>query len=158
MDEDMRPPLDGFNETTFKSYDEFGRVRVGVQTFCYSKLDSVQDNIRERIDNNQEFDDILEKLASEAWSAGIVEWACKFIVFIYSWKKPLLALDQLAWIFGLSAREGASISELAAKHGISKQAFQQGAKRIIDQLEIPRTSHLRTDEAKANMRKAYTKR
>lgn len=148
-------PRDGFNPDTFKCHDSFGRAMVGVHSFSAEALDTAEERIFERVHKKLEFRDIIEDMLIKETDKAIWEWGARFISFLFSWRKPLLALDQLAWLFGVRSREGASISELAGRHRISKQAFQQGAKRIAESLGIERLSHLRSPEAKTNMRKAH---
>jgi len=81
----------------------------------------------------------------------------KMLSFIRCERKPRLAADQIAWVCGLALVEGETIGTLAKRHGISKQAFQQGAERFRALLRI-RSQTRRSDEAREKMSKRNHRR
>jgi hypothetical protein len=75
------------------------------------------------------------------------------LLLIRDSNKPKLAVDQIAWTCGLALMEGETVGTLAKAHGISKQAFQQGAERFRRLLNV-RSQTRRDDCARQNMKKA----
>jgi hypothetical protein len=65
-------------------------------------------------------------------------------------KRPALAVDQLAWICGLSLMENVSLGKLAKSHNMSKQAFEQGADHYRQILTL-RSQSARSEKARENM-------
>lgn len=72
-------------------------------------------------------------------------------------QKPDLAYDQLRWVYGAALMEGQTLPQLAKKHGISKQAFQQGCKPFRYRFNI-RCQSARTPEARERMRLRNSRR
>jgi hypothetical protein len=71
--------------------------------------------------------DVLLKALAPEIRARIAEALRRFIALVRESAKPKLTLDQISWVCGLAMMEGESLGTLAAAHGVSKQAFQQGA-------------------------------
>jgi hypothetical protein len=75
----------------------------------------------------------------------------KTIAAICSSPNRALAVDQIKWACGLAAFENHNLGELARVHGLSKQAFQQGAEQYRDVLPGMRSQSARTEQAREKM-------
>lgn len=60
------------------------------------------------------------------------------MLYIIDDPSPKLATDIIGSAFGLRLRQGISDSDIAAKYGISKEAFDQRKKRFLKSLGIKR--------------------
>jgi len=73
---------------------------------------------------------------------------------IRSSRKPGLAADQIAWVSGIAFVEGETVSTLAAKHNITKQAFAQGSEKFRAALNL-RSQSRRPDSLRAILRQSH---
>ncbi len=69
----------------------------------------------------------MQKLSNDA-----IEILCEIVEA----KKPRLTAIQIAYAFGLMTNRNLPASAIAKDHGITKQAFHQGVKRIENKLGI----------------------
>ena len=84
-------------------------------------------------------------------NAAVARAVWKTLATIRSAPNRALAVDQIAWASGLSLFENTNLSALARLHGLSKQAFQQGAEQYREVLPGMRSQSARTDEAREKM-------
>lgn len=64
-----------------------------------------------------------------------------------------MTLDQVRWLSGLydSVDPGATSTEMARRHGVSKQDWLQGCNRLCRLFGLPRMTPQRSESAKRNM-------
>lgn len=128
---------------------------VGVADFDHSSLDTPEAIMREKLEMGVAAFDICESYYKERDRERCLETIRAFIALIAVEKRPLYFLDQLVWLSGLAAKNGLTLPMLAAKHGVSKQAFEQASERTNAHFQFPKTAAQRSEKARENMREAY---
>lgn len=131
---------------------------VETQGFEFQSLDSPEDIMREKLDQGMAALDIINEYAVETAREKSREMIRAFLALIAVEKRPIYFIDQLIWLSGLAGKNGITLPELAKKHGVSKQAFEQAADRTNQHFQFPKTSAQRSSEAKNHMREAYYER
>lgn len=122
---------------------------VGVIQSDVNGLDSPRDRIFEAVYSGN-WAGVLDVMQGES-EKHAVEAIVRLCDIIQRERRPRLAIAQLSWITGMSAADGKTVSELAKIHGVSKQAFQQGAAKLMKRLALRKSTHLRSEEARKNM-------
>lgn len=112
--------------------------------------DRLSDRIREVEDRGEDPVAFCLSLLAPALYEALGNGIRRIFALISESQNPLLAIDQLRWASGAALRDGQTIGDLARRHGIAKQAFQQGAKPYRALLAI-RSQTARTDEARQRM-------
>lgn len=129
---------------------------VLTDSFDHAAIDTAEDIMREKLDQGMGALEICEAYAKELAREKTLSWFRMFLALVVVEKRPLYFIDQIVWLCGLAASNGLSIPDLAKKHGVSKQAFQQAAERTNKHFNFPKTSAQRSEDAKEHMREAYT--
>lgn len=154
--EDLPPPPDddsaprdnfGYNIEGFWDFD----AQCPAVGFEFGILDSPEDKIKELIASGKSFDDAFRILAELNERRFMREAVLRIISVIINSQKPGLKADQVAWVYRLHVISGKTIPELAEKHGISKQAFQQGVKRTEIELGHKPSPSSRPESARKHM-------
>lgn len=113
--------------------------------------DRLSDEIREVEDRGEDAEAyVLNKFMPQVFAMAY-RMSAGWIALTKDSKKRALAEDQLKWACGLAMMDGQSIGQLARKHGISKQAFQQGCRRFRQPNEF-RSQSARSPEARQKMK------
>lgn len=129
----------------------------GIEHFDYTRFDSLEDRLTEAI-QKRNIATLIEELCRDEINDRVCGCLSICIAYIADSRHPNLAADQIAWIVGMNIRQGISSTKLAEKHGISKQAFSQGALKLAKRLGLAPASYLRSDKAKEKMRANHFKR
>lgn len=141
---------------------ENGRPVESIQ-FDHASLDSAEDIMREKLDQGLSALKIVEEYNSKAKLEKIesvgrqaedlaLDFIRKFLAMIVADEKPMLFIDQHLWLSGLAAKNFLTLPVLAKRHGVSKQAFLQGAERLNEVFKYPPTEAQRKDDARDTMR------
>lgn len=93
---------------------------------------------------------LVMDMSKEDESAIKAEGVRDFLTLVMSHPRKVLALYQAAFATGMLPEKTGP--ELAKKCGVSKQDFQQGADKMIEELSMRHTRTMRNDDAKRNMR------
>jgi hypothetical protein len=128
-----------------------GGERVPICEFDHSSLDSPEDIMREKLEMGMAALEICEEFARESAREQTQRMMRKIVAALFSEERPKFFIFQLAWLSGYASNEGFTLPELAAKSGVSKQAFEQACERTAVEFKFPKTSMQRSDAAKANM-------
>lgn len=126
--------------------------------FDFESVDELEDRIRETLEEGGSVRDAVGKLIDAEANERVNEAIAGVISYIVDAKKPELAAEHLAWISGMRLREGTSAIELARKHGISKQAFSQGAIKLAKALGLKPARAMWREKSKALIRSRHYKR
>lgn len=138
---------------SLSSWDEESYV-VPIEQFRFK--DTPEDYIEEMVRRGEDISPVFRAIVSQlAREMAAAKFLGALAIFDES-KKPVLLLDQIKWGAGLyDGMDGASCGALAKKHGVSKQAFVQGAHRICNQINLGgKTRNMRDDDARKNMSKS----
>ncbi len=82
----------------------------------------------------------------------------RMLVIIRSQARPALTCDAIAIAMGIHIGEGRSLEEIAQAHGITKQALSKRAIRICDELGLPPSVLMRSEESRESYRVKQTQR
>jgi hypothetical protein len=97
---------------------------------------------------------IEERARSMAGGASRSDVLGSFCAHIRGCSNPVLAFDAICYATGVSSVEGQSGTELAAKHGVTKQAFSKIAVEWCETFGLQPSRSMKSKLA----RKAYAKR
>lgn len=129
---------------------------VLTDSFDHAAIDTAEDIMREKLDQGMGALEICEAYSVQRAKEIALEQIRAFLAIVAVEKRPLYFIDQLVWLSGLAGSNGLTLPLLAKKHGVSKQAFEQAADRTNRYFNFPKTSAQRSEEAKGNMREAYS--
>lgn len=126
--ENETPPRDnwGYNLDKFWDFD----AQCPAVGFEFGPIDSPEDKIKELVAQGKSFDSAFRIISELNERRFTQEALLQVLSLIVNAQKPGLLADQVAWVARLHVISGRTMPQLAAKHGISKQAFQQGVKRL----------------------------
>jgi len=82
----------------------------------------------------------------------------RMLVIIRSQAKPGLTCDAIAIAMGIHIGEGRSLEEIAKSHGITKQALSKRAIRICNELGLPPSVLMRSEESRESYRRKQCQR
>ncbi|HWN09736.1 MAG TPA: hypothetical protein VNO50_10795 [Pyrinomonadaceae bacterium] len=125
---------------------------IQIEVFDFEHLDSLEDQVREHMAAGKPVSDLVKRLARLWMCKEKEEIISKLLSVIIQSKKPGLAATQLAFAAGLYVTASVTGPELAKKHGISKEAFQQGVERLREELGLRQTRTMRDQKARDTMR------
>lgn len=120
---------------------------------CMDAMDSFADSVREDLARGKSHEQIVQEavekmLAEQKWEA-----IAAALMRIIDASKPRLEARLTMYASGIMAEGNLTLPEIARLHGITKQAAQQGVRRIVEDLNLPLTSFMRSVEARESMRK-----
>lgn len=121
--------------------------------------DSLEDVLAELIREGVGSEDILRKFFADEIREIQIQTAKRIVACLLRTGQNIrLEVDFLRYNTEMSDCMGETMVTLAAKHGISKQAFKQGLKRHQEFIGFERRPHQRSDEAKSEMRLMHYER
>lgn len=82
----------------------------------------------------------------------------RMLVIIRSQARPALTCDAIAIAMGIHIGEGRSLEEIAKAHGITKQALSKRAIRICNELGLPPSVLMRSEESRESYRQKQKQR
>lgn len=126
--------------------------------FDFESVDGLEDRIREVLAKGGSVREVVGELIDAEANERVNEAIAGVISYIVDAQKPRLVAEHLAWISGMRLREGKSGTELARKHGISKEAFSQGAIKLAQALGLKPARAMRSEMSKALIRSRHYKR
>ena len=130
---------------------------VAIEQFKFHELDKPADLIRDAVKEGRDIGPLLHNLADRLSEQRASAMLIAVFIFIKDHDNPKLTIDRIIWALGLATCGGASCAEMAREHGISKQAFVQGAHRIVDAIGLRKSRNMRDPKARENMRQSYIK-
>lgn len=142
--------IDSWSEESFQLHPVF--------EWDPASLDLFSDIVKERIKAGQDPKEILVQALSSEIQLLIACALRRAVGFIRESRKPRLVADQIGWIAGVALFEGVTVGQLASRHGISKQAFQQGADKLREPLFPIRSQSARPAAARERMRLRNSRR
>ena len=125
---------------------------IQIEHFDFSRLDSVDDQIRQEIAEHGTAKRVIGALLDFQRDEARREGMMTVIALLWSKKKTYLALRQLAFAAGLNILAGKTGPELATECGVSKQDFKQGADRFRKDLALRRTRTMRLEDGCQKMK------
>jgi hypothetical protein len=129
-----------------------GSTRIAVTDFPFSILDSPAQIVIEAVHKGWNVEQILGEIIAIENSRAVSQALSRIILSILEVKNPLAYISQIGFAVGAFAISGESIPVLAKRHGMSKQSFQQGVRRVCECFEIGPNRSMRSQEARENMR------
>lgn len=136
----------------FDSWDEQA-VAVPIQHFDYAALDKPEDFIIEAVKKGEDIKPLLAAIIERSSALRCAVKISCLIALIIEAKQPRMVAHQLMWATGMTTMDGEPGAQLAKRYGVSKQAFQQGADRICEKLELKPCRNMRDEKARQNMSK-----
>ena len=128
-------------------------VPVPVVDFPFEALDSPEDAVKEALRNGVPLRACIEGLV-RARESEIRSDAVKYVLAqIVATKNWLKAAFEMCIACGLANQMGWTQPEMAKRLGISKQALNQGVKKVRLEFGMRQTRVMRDEEAKAKMSK-----
>jgi hypothetical protein len=125
---------------------------IQIEHFDFSKLDSLDDRIRQELADHGTARHILDALLAFQRDEARREGIMTVIALLWPKRKAYLALRQLAFAAGLGILAGKTGPELAKECGVSKQDFKQGADRFRKDLALRRTRTMRKEDGCEKMK------
>lgn len=123
------------------------------------EIDQLSELICDHLATGGRIEDLLLEVMHVEIRAQMATAVRRALRFIRESAKPALTADQLAWVCGMSLMDGEALGKLAKRHGISKQAFQQGAEQLRTQLyDTGRSQTARPETARKHMRENNSRR
>lgn len=151
------PPPSAF--IPIESWGESGFDVVPVFVWDPAACDTLSDILEEHRSHGKDPRKFLLQILAPEIREQMCSVLRKVLVYIRSTRKRALVVDQLFWISGASlAWDGGTLGKLASRHGISKQAFEQGANALRRQLFSIRSQTQRDEEARQKMSRRTTRR
>jgi hypothetical protein len=129
-----------------------GSMRIAVTDFPFSILDSPAQIVIEAVEKRWNVEQILDEIIAAENSKAVSQALSRVILSILKVKNPLAYISQIGFAVGAYATSGESIPVLAKRHGMSKQSFQQGVRRVCEHFEIEPNRSMRSWAARENMR------
>jgi hypothetical protein len=130
---------------------------VGTVEFDYDALDSDEERLAEAVLTQQDVKPILAAIVERESSLAAQEAVSAVIMLVLDAANPRTQSEQIGWASGMYTSSGVSMPELAKRHGLTKQAFQQAVRRIRENLGLRQTRAMRSAEAKQHMSVSYHK-
>lgn len=141
---------------------------VPIEHFDFAKLDKPEDYLIQIVlesfrgafkgDLPTRVRGILQSIVKRDCEAVVAAKLASFISIILEAKQPRMLAHQIVWATGMTTMDGEPITKLAKRYGVSKQAFEQGAMRICEKLNLKPCRHMRDEQARRNMsRRNYRK-
>ena len=90
--------------------------------------------------------------------AAVAEAVNGVIILIQDSDTPIVQAHIINWVIGGNISGGQSMPEVAKALHITKQAFQQGARRTREKLRLRKTRAMRSADACDHMRASYAQR
>ena len=128
---------------------------IAVPTVEPETHDNGFDVIDDRLDS--ELEEIVTRRVNQEVAHAIWEAVSRFAVEIKAHKNPLLTLDAFCFAAGSFILDGTSITELAAKHNVTKQALSKRVVQITEALGLGPSRGMKSKQARESYRKAHTK-
>lgn len=154
----MREHSGGTPEVAFVPRgEEFSELHQ-VERPDMTQLDRPQDIILERLESGETLEDIVLDVCQKPILLLAAAAVRRAMGFVDESPKPRLTSDQIKWVTGISLFEGKTLGQLASRHGISKQAFQQGAEKLRGPLFGLRSQSARPHESRERMRLRNSRR
>lgn len=148
----MRNGEAALREATFSCCPQLQKAPEAVTYPDFSHLDSWEDRIREAVFHGGDVADMLNHFAEEKRTEHQLDAIRSVFARCSQASDRVLGFEQVCWACGISATQGKTSVDLARERGVSKQAFEQGAERIMAGLNLHPAITRRSAEAKRNMR------
>ena len=142
----------------FTEDDQGHVVPAFVEQFDWSQMDTLEDELRQALSEGRSVAVIVAQLVDMEATQRTADALARALCLIADAHKPKLVIDQLAYVAGLHMNQGASITELAKRHGQHKQQFSAAALRLMEQLRMSPSRQMRSLKARTNMAKAFRER
>lgn len=142
----------------FTEDDQGNVVPAFVEDFDWSRLDTLEDEIRQGLKDGRPVIAMVRELVDMEANERVIRAVAAVVALIADSRRPKLMIDRIAYITGMTINQGASISQLARKHGQKKQAFSQAALRLAKALDLKPSRQMRSLKARQSMAKAYRER
>lgn len=143
-------PIDSWSEERFELHPIFEPDMT--------TLDKPSEIILDRLKAGEDLEAVILDVCQAPIQRMLAEAMRRALGFIRESKKPRLTADQMAWIFDIALFDGQTIGQLASRHGISKQAFQQGAEKLRRVLEPAHCQSARPQRSREKMRLRNSRR
>jgi hypothetical protein len=137
-------------EIPISSWD-FEAYPVAIEQFNFSELDKPGDFIVEAVHQNRDIEPILKCLVNQVAGIQAATKIAALLTIILEAKQPRMVAHQIIWATGMTLLDGAPITALAKKYGVSKQAFEQGAMRVCEKLNLRPCRNMRDETARKHM-------
>lgn len=111
--------------------------------------------VAELLAHQGDLDESLKSCAAEQFQNFGSMLVIRFLAIVCQSRNPRLSCKVISWASGLTEE---TLSDIAKSEGITKQAVQQMAEKYIQDLGLPKTPAMRTDEACESMAKSYKAR
>ena len=146
------------NDHEFTENDCGNVVNAFTENFDFEALDSIEDRLRQAILDGQSVKELFRQQFEELAQTRTNESIIAVLTMIYDSPNPKLVVARLAYAAGLPMSKGVSISVLAKRHRVTKQAFSQAAIRLAKKLGLKPSRQMRSTKARASMARAYKDR
>jgi len=116
--------------------------------------DPAFDELNDKLDG--ELRRIVDQRVTDEGAQLVWEAVSRFAVELRQHANPLLTLDAFCFAAGLFILEGKTVTELAAEHGVTKQALSKRIVAITKSLGLPPSRGMKSEKARESYRKAHT--
>jgi hypothetical protein len=135
-----------------------------INKFSYAngeKVQIVEEAVHDEYDEiNDRLDGDLERIVSKRLSTekADVVWktVLSFAALMREHKNPLLTLDAICFAAGMFVEDNMTVTQLAAKHGVTKQALSKRIVAISEKLNLPPVNGMKSKAARESYSRAHT--
>lgn len=151
----MKEHSGGTPDVGYISLDKFesDSFSVPIQHFDYDRLDSPEDILIETVKAGGDVALVLRCIIERVSATKTASKMAALISIFLESQNPRMIAHQIVWATGMTLLDGAPITELAAKYGVTKQAFEQGAFRVCEKLDLRPCRNMRDKNARETMSK-----
>jgi hypothetical protein len=135
-------PISAWNEEAYP---------VAIENFKFHELDKPEDFIIEAVKQGRNIEPILKCFVHQISSMKTAANIAALLTLILEAKQPRMIAHQIVWATGMALMDGTPTTSLAKTYGVSKQAFEQGAMRVCEKLNLRPCRNMRGEQAKKNM-------
>ena len=119
-------------------------------TYQKLSIDTIDDIARETLARRGSIKPLIVQAVREMVMSETARLLGRALVMVLESRRPKLFVHQILWSTSLVEE---SLPELAKQYGISKQAFDQGAHRIMEKLGLRPNRNMRDEVAREKMSK-----
>lgn len=135
---------DALKESINRWHGDIPRTRQDFEITC---LVIIKDAIASQLGDNADLDKLIDEYAREH-GTYLHDSFIKVLIGIISSRNPQQTADIVAYAIGLRARQGISITDLAAKYCISKQAFSKQVVAFCEDNGLPPCRAMKSELAR----------
>lgn len=135
---------DALQEAIKRWKGDLPQTRAEFQMIC---LEVIKDGIKSQLGDQGSIDELISAYAREK-GTYLDDTFVRLLISIISAKNVRQTADIIAYAIGLRARQGISMTDLAAKYGITRQAFSKEVVAFCEETGLPPCRAMKSELAR----------